>query len=182
MSHFLLQAIISVQIRSLQKDGEYHNQLTYIKDAGREEADGFSFWFKHTKEWQGNLPDSLTDAMYAFYVVNAIRDLRGDHKDHRSMLINISRFVAVQKYIKTQVEDIHRNAYRAIKFNITGKDALKDPVIRRIHEIYEKYYSFVEFSWDQIAAKMFDSIENIQIKVVNSSKSSEKLEYPKTIH
>lgn len=161
------------------KDGEYHNQLTYIKDAGREEADGFSFWFKHTKEWQGNLPDSLTDAMYAFYVVNAIRDLRGDHKDHRSMLINISRFVAVQKYIKTQVEDIHRNAYRAIKFNITGKDALKDPVIRRIHEIYEKYYSFVEFSWDQIAAKMFDSIENIQIKVVNSSKSSEKLEYPK---
>lgn len=161
------------------KDGEYHNQLTYIKDAGREEADGFSFWFKHTKEWQGNLPDSLTDAMYAFYVVNAIRDLRGDHKDHRSMLINISRFVAVQKYIKTQVEDIHRNAYRAIKFNITGKDALKDPVIRRIYEIYEKYYSFVEFSWDQIAAKMFDSIENIQIKVVNSSKSSEKLEYPK---
>lgn len=161
------------------KDGEYHNQLTYIKDAGREEADGFSFWFKHTKEWQGNLPDSMTDAMYAFYVVNAIRDLRGDHKDHRSMLINISRFVAVQKYIKTQVEDIHRNAYRAIKFNITGKDALKDPVIRRIYEIYEKYYSFVEFSWDQIAAKMFDSIENIQIKVVNSSKSSEKLEYPK---
>lgn len=161
------------------KEPDEPNQLTYIKDAGREEADGFSFWFKHTKEWQGNLPDSMTDAMYAFYVVNAIRDLRGDHKDHRSMLINISRFVAVQKYIKTQVEDIHRNAYRAIKFNITGKDALKDPVIRRIYEIYEKYYSFVEFSWDQIAAKMFDSIENIQIKVVNSSKSSEKLEYPK---
>ena len=105
-------------------DGEYHNQLTYIKDAGREEADGFSFWFKHTKEWQGELPDSLTDAMYAFYIVNAVRDLRGDFKDHRSMLINISRFVAVQKYIKSQVEDIHRSAYRAIKFNISGKDSL----------------------------------------------------------
>ena len=160
-------------------DGEYHNQLTYIKDAGREEADGFSFWFKHTKEWQGELPDSLTDAMYAFYIVNAVRDLRGDFKDHRSMLINISRFVAVQKYIKSQVEDIHRNAYRAIKFNISGRDSLKDPVIRRIHEIYEQYYSFVEFSWEEIAGRIFESIENIQIKVVNSSRSSEKLEYPK---
>ena len=160
-------------------DGEYHNQLTYIKDAGREEADGFSFWFKHTKEWQGELPDSLTDAMYAFYIVNAVRDLRGDFKDHRSMLINISRFVAVQKYIKSQVEDIHRNAYRAIKFNISGRDSLKDPAIRRIHEIYEQYYSFVEFSWEEIAGRIFESIENIQIKVVNSSRSSEKLEYPK---
>lgn len=160
-------------------DGEYHNQLTYIKDAGREEADGFSFWFKHTKEWQGELPNSLTDAMYAFYIVNAVRDMRGDFKDHRSMLINISRFVAVQKYIKSQVEDIHRSAYRAIKFNISGKDSLKDPVIRRIHEIYEQYYSFVEFSWEEIAGRMFESIENIQIKVVNSSRSSEKLEYPK---
>ena len=160
-------------------DGEYHNQLTYIKDAGREEADGFSFWFKHTKEWQGELPDSLADAIYAFYIVNAVRDLRGDFKEHRSMLINISRFVAVQKYIKSQVEDIHKSAYRAIKFNISGKDSIKDPVIRRIHKIYEQYYSFVEFSWEEIAGRMFESIENIQIKVVNSSRSSEKLEYPK---
>lgn len=161
------------------EDGEYHDQLTYIKDAGREEADGFSFYFKHTKEWQGDLPKSLTDAVYAFYIVNAVRDLRGDFKEHRSMLINISRFVAVQKYIKTQVEDIHRNAYRAIKFNIMGRDALKDPIIQRIYSVFEKYYSFVEFSWEDIAKKMFSSIENIQIKVVNSSRSSEKLEYPK---
>lgn len=162
------------------KDGEYHNQLTYIRDAGREEADGYPFYFKHTKEWEGELPESLTDAIYAFYIVNAIRDLRGDFKEHRSMLVNISRFVAVQKYIKTQVEEIHKNAYRAIKFNLGyGKDSLKDPVLKRIHDIWEKYYSAVEFSWDEIADRMFRSIENIQIKVVNSSRNSEKLEYPK---
>lgn len=48
-------------------DGEYHNQLTYIKDAGREEADGFSFWFKHTKEWQGELPDKDEDKVIEEY-------------------------------------------------------------------------------------------------------------------
>lgn len=166
--------------RIFAKDGEYHDQLVYIKDAGREEEDGFPFYFKHKKEWAGELPDSLTDAVYAFYIVNAIRDLRGDYKAHRSMLINISRFVAVQKHIKAEVEEIHGNAYRAIKFNLSADEqSLKDPVLYRIHEIWSKYYSHIEFTWEEIAESMFQAIENIQIKVVNSSKTSEKLEYPK---
>lgn len=166
--------------RIFAKDGEYHNQLTYIKDAGREEEDGFPFYFKHKKEWNGELPGSLTDAIYAFYIVNAIRDLRGDYNEHRSMLINISRFVAVQKYIKSEVEEIHRKAYRAIKFNLSADDdSLKDPVLAHIHRIWSEYYANTEFSWEEVAGAMFSAIENIQIKVVNSSKTSEKLEYPK---
>lgn len=166
--------------RIFAQDGEYHDQLVYIKDAGREEEDGFPFYFKHKKEWAGELPDSLTDAVYAFYIVNAIRDLRGDYKAHRSMLINISRFVAVQKHIKAEVEEIHGNAYRAIKFNLSADEqSLKDPVLYRIHEIWSKYYSRIEFSWEEIAEAMYQAIEKIQIKVVNSSKTSEKLEYPK---
>lgn len=168
--------------RIFAKDGEYHDQLVYIKDAGREEEDGFPFYFKHKKEWAGELPDSLTDAVYAFYIVNAIRDLRGDYKAHRSMLINISRFVAVQKHIKAEIEEIHGNAYRAIKFNLSADEqSLKDPVLYRIHEIWSKYYSHIEFSWEEIAESMFQAIEKIQIKVVNSSKTSEKLEYPKDV-
>lgn len=53
--------------RIFAQDGEYHDQLVYIKDAGREEEDGFPFYFKHKKEWAGELPDSLTDAVYALY-------------------------------------------------------------------------------------------------------------------
>lgn len=168
--------------RIFAKDGEYHNQLTYIKDAGREEEDGFPFYFKHKKEWTGELPGSLTDAIYAFYIVNAIRDLRGDYNEHRSMLINISRFVAVQKYIKGEVEEIHKKAYRAIKFNLSADDdSLKDPVLAHIHRIWSEYYANTEFSWEEVAGAMFSAIENIQIKVVNSSKTSEKLEYPKDV-
>ena len=29
------------------EDGEYHSQLVYIDDAGVEECDGYSFYFKH---------------------------------------------------------------------------------------------------------------------------------------
>ena len=96
--------------RIFPKDAEFHSQLVYITDAGREEEDGYSFYFKHKKDWKGKLPESMTDAIYAFYLANAIRDLRGDQREHRSMLINISRFVKVQKYIKEVVEKIHAEA------------------------------------------------------------------------
>ena len=96
--------------RIFAEDGEYHSQLVYITDAGREEEDGYPFYFKHKKEWEDQLPDSLTDAIYTFYLANAIRDLRGDFKEHRSMLVNISRFVKVQKYIKSHIEALYPDA------------------------------------------------------------------------
>lgn len=167
--------------RIFDENGEYHSQLVYITDAGREEEDGYPFYFKHKKEWEDELPDSLTDSIYTFYLANAIRDLRGDYKEHRSMLINISRFVKVQKYIKIEVENIHSAAYRSIKYNLSHNldESLKDPVVKRLYKMWNKHYVNCEFTWDQIVDSIFASIENLQIKIVNSSKNSEKLEYPK---
>ena len=68
------------------EDAPYHSQLIYIRDCGSTIEDGKPFYFKHKKEWDDDLPESLTDAIYAFYLANAIRDLRGDIKTHRSTL------------------------------------------------------------------------------------------------
>ena len=162
------------------EDGEYHSQLIYITDAGVEESDGYSFYFKHKKEWEGDLPDSLTDAIYSFYIVNAIRDLRGDKKTHRSMLINMSRFVKVQKYIRSEVDDIHTKAYREIKFNLSHdfKESMKSPVLKRIHSLWETHFSDTEFEWDDIVDSLYNAVEPIMIKVVNSAKGTDKLVYP----
>ena len=167
--------------RIFPKDAEFHSQLVYITDAGREEEDGYSFYFKHKKDWKGKLPESMTDAIYAFYLANAIRDLRGDQREHRSMLINISRFVKVQKYIKEVVERIHAEAYRSLKYNLCSdfELSMKDPVLNRIYKVWQTQYEKCGFTWDEVAAALFDAMEKIQIKVVNSSRSSEKLEYPK---
>lgn len=164
-----------------EKNGEYHSQLIYINDAGREEADGFPFYFLHKKDWHGTLPGSLTDAIYTFYLANAIRDIRGDGKQHRSMLINISRFVKVQKYIKEEVEEIHTAAYRSVKFNLSNDftTSMTDPILKRIYQNYEKQYLSTGIQWNEIVEVLFSSIEKMQIRVVNSSKSAEKLDYPK---
>jgi len=167
--------------RIFSEDDEFHSQLMFINDAGREEEDGYSFYFKHPKDWEGDLPDSLTDAIYTFYLANAIRDLRGDRGQHRSMMINLSRFIKVQKYVKNVVENIHDAAYRAIKFNMSDslEDSIRDPIIARIYNTWLKQYSNTEFSWAEIARVLFSSIEHIQIRVINSSRNSEKLEYPR---
>lgn len=162
------------------ENGEYHSQLIYITDAGVEESDGYSFYFKHKKEWQGDLPDSLTDAIYSFYIVNAIRDLRGDTRTHRSMLINMSRFVKVQKHIRSEVEDIHTKAYREIKFNLSHdfEESMKSPVLKRIYSLWETHFSDTEFEWDDIVDSLYNAVEPIMIKVVNSAKGTDKLVYP----
>ena len=166
--------------RIFAKNGEYHSQLIYITDAGIEESDGLSFYFKHKKEWHGDLPDSLTDAIYSFYIVNTIRDLRGDSKTHRSMLINMSRFVKVQKHIRTEVEEIHTKAYREIKFNLSRNfdETMKSPVLKRLYSLWKEHFSYTEFEWGDIADNLFSAIENITIKVVNSAKGTDKLVYP----
>ena len=162
-------------------NGTYHSQIEYINDAGREEEDGYPFYFKHKKEWEGELPDSLTDAIYTFYLANAIRDLNGDIQAHRSMLINISRFIKVQKYIQSRVEEIHSAAYRSIKYNLSHDFAVSmtDPNLSRLYRNWKKQYEGEGFTWDEIVDTLFHSIENIQIKVVNSGRKSSKLEYPK---
>ena len=168
--------------RIFGENSEFGKQLIYIEDAGREEVDGFPFYFKHKKEWEDDLPESLTDSIYTFYLANAIRDLRGDEKDHRSMMINISRFVMVQRYIKSIVEEIHFSAYRSIKYNLSlyFEESMKDTTLKRIYSCWQTHYEDnVEFTWDEIVKTLYNSIENIQLKVVNSGRNSEKLEYPK---
>lgn len=164
-------------------NGIYHDQLIYIPDCGIDEEDGYSFYYNHKKDWDSDLPDSLTDAIYAFYITNAIRDLRGDNNDHRSMLINMSRFIDVQQRIKQKVEQIHKEAYTAIKFHIDADYNIctKNPVISRIYSVYDELFAGCGYDWDEIADVLFPAIENIQIKVVNSNKRlSDKLVYPKS--
>lgn len=70
---------------------------------------------KHKKEdVLTYIPKSLEEAIGAFFVCNAIRDLRGDTKSHRTMMINISRFIAVQNQITKVVDGYVREAKRML--------------------------------------------------------------------
>ncbi|MDE7104546.1 MAG: Z1 domain-containing protein, partial [Ruminococcus sp.] len=71
--------------------------------------------------------------------------------------------------------------YSAIKFNLNCDDfeeSMKNPVLRKIYDVWEQHFSSVEFEWDDIADILLQSINPIVIKVVNSSRKDNTLVYP----
>jgi len=139
------------------------------------------FSHSHKKDWNGELLfNSFYDSIKTFYIANAIRDLRGEFNTHRTMLINISRFISVQNRITTLVKNYTEELNIAIRQNIL-KDfyiAIKNPFIKELHDQWEKHYRHLEFSWQQIANILFESVKDIEITCVNSLEKN-KLDYEK---
>lgn len=67
------------------------------------------------------LPDSLKEAIKIFFIQNAIRDLRGDKNKHRSMLVNVSHLVYMQKQVNELITNEVGYLQRQIKQYILMK-------------------------------------------------------------
>lgn len=146
---------------------------------------------KHKKEdVLTYIPKSLEEAIGAFFVCNAIRDLRGDTKSHRTMMINISRFIAVQNQITKVVDGYVREAKREIhNYYMLGEAALQFDIFKLMKKVYEKYYSsfadnpefgdLKHFTWDEIQKNLYPSIARIEVRTINGGNAPKNLDYEK---
>lgn len=151
----------------------------------------FSLPINHKKiDTMTCMPDSLKEAIASFFVANAIRDLRGDNKAHRTMMINISRFIDVQNQITKAVDGYVRDAKRTIhNYYLTGEKALDYDVFMLMKSVYEKYYAGFEnepdfndlkfFSWSEIQKTLYPSISRIEVRSVNGGNAPKNLDYEK---
>ncbi len=175
----------------------YHHNLRYISDI--EEPDYTSdeydemvkyneddlnmgtFYFKHKKDWHGILPHSLREATLSFFLGNSIRDLRGQSKTHRSMLVNMSRFIKVHKYIAEYISVLHQEVINTIKLNFSEtEDNSNLPLYDELHKVWLSNYSRItDVSFQRVVQKqnLLHAIENIQVVVVNGSKLAGALNY-----
>lgn len=119
------------------------------------------------------LSPTLETALYEFYLANVIRDLRGSITSHRSMLINISRFVNVQRQLGEVVNRHLKRVKDDIRLysKLSVNEALKNVSIRDLKRVYEEEYSNIEFSWEEIQTNLIRAIEPIQVFVVNSNQN-----------
>lgn len=119
------------------------------------------------------LSPSLETALYEFYLANVIRDIRGDITAHRSMLINISRFVNVQRQLGEMVNRHLKIVKENIRVNskLPVNIAIKNNTIRKLKEVYETEYKDVSISWEEIQANLIRAIEPIQVFVINSGQN-----------
>lgn len=172
-------------------DAEHAYSLVWIQDIEEPNDDEdydseYNFFYKHKKEWTGKLPDSLTTSVYCFFLANVARDLRGDSQEPRTMMINISRFVKVQKYIKEKIEKLFNSTYNEINTDFSDDPANNEDLklYKILKECWETYYSKSGIEWKDVSKKqnLIKAIENIQVLVVNSGKNSGKLDYEKNPH
>jgi len=173
------------------KDAKYKDALVWIRDINEpqlnEEYDiKNNFYYKHLKEWEGILPASLTTSVYCFILANVVRDLRGDSLEPRTMMVNISRFVKVQKYIKSKLETLFNDVYKDINSDFSN-DVEKNKKLKLYNDLkncWDQYYSNVGIDWKDVSKKenLLHAIDKMVVLVINSGKDSGKLDYENNPH
>jgi hypothetical protein len=134
-----------------------------------------------TKDQQiDEIPPSLREAIRVFIVAKAIRILRGQAGKHATMMVNVSRFVNVQKQVREIISFYLDTLKREVRYNhsLPVATALKNESIRELKAAFDEFYSESNVEWPEVQRVLTDAIDSIKLFVVNS-KSDEALDYKK---
>ncbi|WP_314856972.1 Z1 domain-containing protein [Stomatobaculum longum] len=138
---------------------------------------------KHKKDLVVNkLNDELIEAANYFLLVNAIRDLRGDTVDHRSMMVHISRFTNVQN----QIADLFQIWLDQIRSDLRNYSTLapakaeKIKNIATLHTVWDKYnlHIVAGVDWEVILRTyLYRAVAPIEVRAVNMKTGASSLDY-----
>ncbi len=155
------------------KEGKYHHMIK-----SNDDCESYTP-LKHKKDLTpGDMPLSMKKAIASFMLINAIRDLRGDKNKHRTMMVNISVFIDVQKKIADQMDAYIRETQREIQnYYMLGEKALQYSSFAFIKEVYEEYFRNVEFTWSEIQRALWTAVAPIIVRAVNGGNAAKNLNY-----
>lgn len=139
------------------------------------------FPFKHRSDHVvKQIPDSLKHALDTFLIANAIRDLDGAAPTPRSMLVNVSRFKAVQKQVFDRVYDYVETTRAVIQETVPvlsgGSPGNGNEVVERLHTTWQNEYSHLKHSWLDVRAALPAAVRDIEIELVNSGTDKQRKE------
>ena len=148
----------------------------------RDEMDLF-FPFTHKKDLEVDaLPPSLYEAMAYFLMFNAIRDLRGDYTEHRSMMIHVSRFTDVQNRIAEAVNEWLVQMKSDVQNYAALPSAQREKIsnLRYLRKVWDKHKleAISSVSWDEICTKYLNrAVAPIAARAVNQKTGATSLDY-----
>ena len=167
-------------------DGEDAKQA----GAGIRALDDADDWLPagHKKDAEpGEMPESLRLALRCFLIACAVRDLRHAAGSagrgggiHRSMLVNVSRFTAVQNRVAAglhiELEDIRR-AVRLHAALGPAKAAAQSPEIAGLAAAFATEFAGCGQSWLDTLKVMHDAIAPVRVQAVNQGTGAASLDY-----
>jgi hypothetical protein len=116
-----------------------------------------------------NIPDSLIEALYLFYLNVGIRYERGFVNNHNSMLIHVSRFTNIHVQVTNHIEELVNN----IKNSITIRGGLKfpydnDEYLLKMMNTYKKYHDNSQITFDKILKRLYRILETFIVKDIHA--------------
>ncbi|MBO7054308.1 MAG: Z1 domain-containing protein [Bacteroidales bacterium] len=159
-----------------------------LRNMSPDEKKSRILYFKHGKDWRGELPPSLYDALRSFYIANVLYDLGGYGTKPRTMLVNVTRFQPVQSYIKQVLKEQVQKDYDELRCNLSGNytiDSTNNSLFKKLIALYESSsnmeynsdmgnYSNLGYNIQDVLNKdnLLRAIESIRVIVVNGTQES----------
>lgn len=136
-------------------------------------------------------PPSLERAVLAFVLAGAARTARGQGNEHHSMLVHVTRFVEVQRQVRTQLKTYLNQVRRLLS---RGSGGASNIVLVQLRELWETDFvpttaAVIEgldyhdaqispLAWEEIEPHILPLLNSIQVYEVNGS-ATDALEYEK---
>lgn len=162
------------------EDGDASYMLVEIDDNFRNpQSIEFILPLKHKSSIQvRELPEDLKTAIESFVLANVMEDLAGLSNNHRSMLINVSRFTAVQEEVSGLVNEYLKDIQGACKLycKLPSNKALQDTYMKRLKKTFETIYSNVHFAWEEVQIQLYNSCGSIIVQTINQ-RNGQNLNY-----
>ena len=117
------------------------------------------------------LPGTLEAAVRVFVVARAIRLARGHVGRHNSMLVNVSRFVAVQGQIRNEIHALVGRIRSSARVNgaLPPAQAMADSEIAALCQAFEEHYADSSgVSWADVQSRLHESASAVNVVEVNS--------------
>jgi Z1 domain len=171
-------------IYALEAPSNYYGPGRVFSDEalGVQSNDDAIAWFppKHKSDLRpSSLPPSLGEAIRAFFVASTIRDRRRERHLHRSMLVNVSRFTAVQNQVTELVDAYVRQLQRDIRnySQLSPLEAISNASIAALHDTWKRQFAAADPDWDAIQRDLNEGVQPITVRSVNQSASAASLDY-----
>ncbi|MFF2447918.1 Z1 domain-containing protein [Neobacillus sp. NPDC058068] len=125
------------------------------------------------------VPPQMREAIMAFLLTIAIRNLRGQRKNHNSMLIHTSRFKDVQSNVKDEVARTFEAISHQIQYNPKSK------VLTEVKSLFEDDFQLTTkewpgenpmFIWGEVYEELKRVVDLIQVFEINGN-SKDALAY-----
>lgn len=132
------------------------------------------------------LPQSLVEAIDAFILTCALRNLRGQGNEHCSMLVHVTRFISVQEHVYRQISEHIQHMNQRLQRKIDNKK-----IIDRLHKLWlEDFFvtnqeikkinlseQIDEFhDWPEVLGILGGTVSDIKVNMING-KAKDALDY-----